>query len=689
MAISRKNLYQLTVNPDSTFDTGWPLGNKPPGSATLDWADDLQPLIDAIDHLTTGSTFSHDVRQYLTGTAAATATITIITVSGDNAALEGWTIGGGGDDLEHPGNNTGSGFFRLRATNAGDAVDTPPLQWAWAAPPVVTDELEPTIPTGFTVTPYEGGVTFSHDASSDKNDESGVAASLLKQYRYYRNGSQVATNAASSGLSGAFQTWTIGTFSPAPGFTQLGNRFTVHASGTGNDGTSDQLYMIGRAISGNFVATCKVTSTSGAVSEYAPAGLMCRESSAAGSKYFCGYQWHTALDRGWQGKKRVATNGARTSLASNVGTGAARWLRLARAGDTFTIHTSADGGAWSLLLTDTLAMNADVIVGLFTTALQAGTTEITSIFDEFNLTLSSGITYDYDTVVGGSWTAKAEDNDDNLSGATPAVSADPLDEVPDMPLTKWHPGHYIITYTLNSLPSNQIQEVKDLKTASGGDVQGVGLWYSWRFLEPTRGNYSGISSLVTAVNQLWAQGLRAYIFIVDDTFGGTTRYVPDYLTSEPDGSPGIYNKINGGTTPVIWVQAIMDRCIALFQQLGAALDEHPAVEIVSYRELDPGFGTNEYAGANYSDTGYLNQLKRWVVAAKAAFPHTNLIAPGNYIGSQGTMVSWVDFCYQNRVGIGGPDVYVQPPYRTSTSTQSATWTDQVLKGNQWNGSAWV
>lgn len=257
------------------------------------------------------------------------------------------------------------------------------------------------------------------------------------------------------------------------------------------------------------------------------------------------------------------------------------------------------------------------------------------------------------------------------------------------PGIKWNPGHYIGTYVRNSLPSTQVTEVKAMK-AVAPEIQGIGLWYEWRFLEPYRGDYSGIKSLVAAVDTIHAAGLKAYVFVVDDTFGGTRRYAPDYLTSEPNGAPGIYTKANGGTTPVIWVPAIMNRVIALFNELGSALDSHPAVEVIHYRELDPNFGSDEYSAAKYSDRAYLEQLKRWAVAIKAAFPQTNIAAPANFMGSEGAMSEWVEFCYRNGVGIGGPDVLPQAPYTYGgTTSKSPTWTDRVLRGQKWDGSKWV
>jgi hypothetical protein len=259
---------------------------------------------------------------------------------------------------------------------------------------------------------------------------------------------------------------------------------------------------------------------------------------------------------------------------------------------------------------------------------------------------------------------------------------------PKVAAVKWHPGHYVGTYALNSLPSGQIAEVQALPNCVG-----IGLWYTWRHLETTRGVYN-FSALITALDQLHAAGLHAYLLVADTTFGGTTRYAPDYLTTEPNGDGGIWNKSQGqgGTTPMVWNAAIMARVNALFTALGAAIDTHPALEVICYREADPGLPAAEYGPANLDTNGanYMTQLKSWADNTKAAFPHTNIGAPGNFPVRQDNAVDWVEYCYQRGVGIAGPDLFPQPPYTNGGSThRGPTYTDRVIRGETWNGSAWV
>jgi hypothetical protein len=111
--------------------SAYPLGDAPdPDPEELAWSGVVGGLTNAgILALETGTAFSHDVRQYLTGDEAATATITIVAVSGDDPTTEGWSITGG-NNLAHTGATTGSGVFKLRATGVGSTDDSANISWS-------------------------------------------------------------------------------------------------------------------------------------------------------------------------------------------------------------------------------------------------------------------------------------------------------------------------------------------------------------------------------------------------------------------------------------------------------------------------------------------------------------------------------------------------------------------------------
>jgi regulation of enolase protein 1 (concanavalin A-like superfamily) len=62
-------------------------------------------------------------------------------------------------------------------------------------------------------------------------------------------------------------------------------------------------------------------------------------------------------------QRRTANGGASTHTAGPMA-GAPRWVKLTRAGNVISAHTSTDGSTWTLVGSDTFAMPADVLVGL-------------------------------------------------------------------------------------------------------------------------------------------------------------------------------------------------------------------------------------------------------------------------------------------------------------------------------------
>jgi hypothetical protein len=161
---------------------------------------------------------------------------------------------------------------------------------------------------------------------------------------------------------------------------ESGGAYTVQGAGTDISGTADQFHYTYRALSGDAVITARVTGL-GATDPWARAGVMIRESTAAGSRDALvevtpangvAFQW------------RPATGGA-TSIVSLAGPAAPYWVRLVRAGDTFTAYRSADGTTWTQLgATQTIVMGATVLVGLAVTSHSASALT-TATFDNVTL----------------------------------------------------------------------------------------------------------------------------------------------------------------------------------------------------------------------------------------------------------------------------------------------------------------
>lgn len=109
----------ILLSPDGRANSQYPAGDAPPPTEELDWdiADELNTA--GINALEVGTAFSHDVRQYLSGTEAATADINVIDVSGTAAPF---ADPNGGDNLVYDEVTEGSGSFRLEAVGVTGSV---------------------------------------------------------------------------------------------------------------------------------------------------------------------------------------------------------------------------------------------------------------------------------------------------------------------------------------------------------------------------------------------------------------------------------------------------------------------------------------------------------------------------------------------------------------------------------------
>jgi hypothetical protein len=117
-------------NVDNTLDGAFPNGDKPPEPVTLAWNLSGFPSL----NLDIGTPFSTNLRAYLSGTQAATATITLSNFTGDNPTTEGWVAPGTGSLLTHPGTGTGSGTFAFLATGDAGTVLSASVSWQYLDP---------------------------------------------------------------------------------------------------------------------------------------------------------------------------------------------------------------------------------------------------------------------------------------------------------------------------------------------------------------------------------------------------------------------------------------------------------------------------------------------------------------------------------------------------------------------------
>lgn len=542
----------------------------------------------------------------------------------------------------------------------------------------VTDTLAPNQPTGLSVVEGASTLTWSWDPSFDNYDGTSTASGV-KEYDLELDGSITVVSTANTSVLPAPTFAVIGSYSPPPSHTQTGDSHQIVSAGTGIDGTADQCAFLYWSVSGDFKLQCRVDSFTGAGGEYALAGLMVRESTAAGSIYTALYQWLSALSRGVQHKKRTATDGAKTTGTAVSGNGEDRWLQIERSGSTFTYRYSIDGGAWTTLATETVTMNSAVLIGTFCSDLQASPVPLTATFLQTGYTTVSRPSYVQTTT--GSHTARVRARDlsasANVSTWAPSVTGAASDQ-----LLTWNPGHYAMP-DHHMYPSKYTLIESDIAslvtpTDKRAKLTGVRLLGTWGMFEPTQGNYD-FSKLDYFIAYAKARGLRSILSINVRRYGGAVPSVPqvDYRdTTLPDyvitnGWAGLNTDDLGGYSARLDITACMTAYLAMIAALGAHLNSEPYFEMFETGETSAAFAT----GQGYSSTSWNTQWLRVPAALRAAFPNKPAVIDCNYHNSVTNTNTLVDDCIVQGTGIGGPDTMPQ-----HAGTTDDHWGFQALGG---------
>jgi regulation of enolase protein 1 (concanavalin A-like superfamily) len=176
---------------------------------------------------------------------------------------------------------------------------------------------------------------------------------------------------ATSALPAPWSASDIGNPNQAGRSTASGNVFTVTGGGLDIGGTADQFQFLYQPVTGDvqLVAWLGNLQASDAA---AKAGVMIREAlteAAAHASVFAKGSSGWVFDRRQAaGSSTVETNGSSSSVSG--------WLKIVRAGNTFSAFESQDGAQWTLIAADTMVMPATVYVGMAVTSHSATATAI-------------------------------------------------------------------------------------------------------------------------------------------------------------------------------------------------------------------------------------------------------------------------------------------------------------------------
>jgi hypothetical protein len=182
---------------------------------------------------------------------------------------------------------------------------------------------------------------------------------------------------------GGFSSADIGAVGIAGTTAFSGGTWTIEGSGADIWDRADEFRYVSREIYGNFTAVVRVASIEN-LDRWVKAGLMVRESSAAGSRHASIFAT-PRTERGLAFQRRQVTNGLSVSTAGPA-VAPPGWLALGRIGDTISAYyRPSANAAWTLVGRETLAgLPVKVLVGLAVSSHVDGSLA-TAVFDNLSV----------------------------------------------------------------------------------------------------------------------------------------------------------------------------------------------------------------------------------------------------------------------------------------------------------------
>ncbi len=161
--------------------------------------------------------------------------------------------------------------------------------------------------------------------------------------------------------------------------TRAGGSVAIHASGSDIWGNADAFRFLSTRLAGDGELVARVAALEN-TDAWAKAGVMIRETLDPASAFAMSV---VTPANGASLQYRTGSGGGAGMVPSTPGA-APLWLRLRRTGSLFEGAASTDGAAWSPLGSITIAMGADVFIGLCVTA-HNNATQATATFDSLSL----------------------------------------------------------------------------------------------------------------------------------------------------------------------------------------------------------------------------------------------------------------------------------------------------------------
>ena len=194
---------------------------------------------------------------------------------------------------------------------------------------------------------------------------------------------------------------------------------------------------------------------------------------------------------------------------------------------------------------------------------------------------------------------------------------------------------------------------------------GAQVMYSWRQLEPQKGQYD-FSAIREDYEYLLSHDKKLFVQIQDATFYPKYKAVPEYLsTAEYDGGVVRQGENDGasyGWVSKRWNEKVRERFALFLEALGSEFDG--LIEGINLQET--AIGVDQEDDPNYTPESYAHAIKENMSALKKAFPKSITMIYANFM--PGEWLPWDDKGYLKSiyvhgenigVGLGGPDLMVE------------------------------
>jgi hypothetical protein len=176
----------------------------------------------------------------------------------------------------------------------------------------------------------------------------------------------ITVSPAGSNLPAPWQSLDVGSTGVAGTASGTGAAFTIAGAGSDIWLTADGFQFVYQPLAGDGQIIARVA-TQQNTNSWAKAGVMIRDDLTAGARYAALF---VTPANGLAFQRRTQAGG--DSASAGVSGVTPAWLRLVRAGGLLSVYRSSDGTGWTLIGSDTVALGANVYIGLAVTSHDSG-----------------------------------------------------------------------------------------------------------------------------------------------------------------------------------------------------------------------------------------------------------------------------------------------------------------------------